>query len=1219
MTWQKDPPQCHDWNWRKRKAAVETLSPKAADDRGAAIVRWLFEDSHYEVRKAAVEALGKSEEAVARHSAAIANKLEDSHWDVRKAAVVALGKSEEVVARHGATIANVLEDSHWGTRKAAVDALGRSPEAVAQHGSAITQRLLEDPDERVHKAAAEALGRSRVAVAAHGASIARRLDHSDWGVRKAAAETLGKSPETVAQHGAPIARRLADPDARVRSAAAEALGESTDAVAQHGAAIVRSLEDSEYCVRKAAVEALGKSREALAQHGAAISQRLEHSTKDARDAAVELLASSPEAVAQHGAAIAERLEHSDNNVRKSALDVLSTSREAVAKHGAAISRRITEDSDERVREAAVKALGEFLKAVVQCGAAISLLNDSDERVRSAAAEALGECSAAVAGEPLGDFFEVVARRCATLVKSLDDADSDVCKAAVQALRIFTPEHLAQFAPQVVQHVSRAKRDVAILACDALPFVNPEVLAKRLHQDKSAFRALGQLEEIADLLKRTVAADPTLGDLVEANDGKTYVDLAVLPCRNAMKEALYVLGCFDVDRGPPLHVSPTAVVFAATEHKPSSTTEDEVEREETLVETSNQRRLPRRAALKAMREMGQVLAELDGRKGIDSRYVVRVIGVYVDNNKQVDENENDEKNFEKLSDLASKIGVEVVAKADGLSIRIKAELERRSQSEKQFQRAEGYRYLLALELADCTLAETLSRGHVVADFPLTRHIASDLALALDHLHKMGRIHADFKPLNAVRIGSNWLLIDMDASRALGEPLGTKLPSTGYCPPEMAKVLLNAAARETGKVDATRLREYAANVAHDLWSFGCVLFLLVFGKPLLLVDFNDDVAIDLLEQLACVPDATALECMLEKQLHPGPSATDDLKAACVLLRELLEPDGAKRLKNFTKKGKSPMRVLLDDEPFFTGKDLDDATKEAFDDVNCKLGRIEARLEVVNERTTTVAGVQRAAITTMALHARNLRACIQAVASDTVPLAFVILFHSPVKELELNPNDESAASTLFAAYRDVEKMVTEPSAFFEATCKSKKKLFLSLVCEMCWMPQPDAYDATQHAESCRKVMPIAKATLGMIATLNVAASIAQCFYPGVRSISKSRLEAAKKAIGQFDAERSVVEFDAIQSKLEESDRDCERGALLQTKYCLRELMDLIEKLDPKHVWANLEHVLLLPDGESAWVCARCAAVLKNEKNKSYDELRRLCKPYAPVHVSLANHAPP
>ena len=115
---------------------------------------------------------------------AVAN-LDDQSWIVREAAVQALGKSPEAVAQHGAAIAQRLEHKDGGVRNAAVQALGTSPEAVAQHGAAIAQRL-EDGNWGVRQAAVEALGKSPKAVAQHGAAVAQRLEHKDADVRKAA-------------------------------------------------------------------------------------------------------------------------------------------------------------------------------------------------------------------------------------------------------------------------------------------------------------------------------------------------------------------------------------------------------------------------------------------------------------------------------------------------------------------------------------------------------------------------------------------------------------------------------------------------------------------------------------------------------------------------------------------------------------------------------------------------------------------------------------------------------------------------------------------------------------------------------------------------------------------------------------------------------------------------------------------------------------------------
>eukprot|EP00957_Ditylum_brightwellii_P189417 14417375-Ditylum_brightwellii.AAC.1 len=66
------------------------------------------------------------------------------------------------------------------------------------------------------------------------------------------------------------------------------------------------------------------------------------------------------------------------------------------------------------------------------------------------------------------------------------------------------------------------------------------------------------------------------------------------------------------------------------------------------------------------------------------------------------------------------------------------------------------------------------------------IQYELARGLKHMHDHGMLHADFKPLNTVRIDdSTWYLIDFDATVPIGKPVGGKI-SSAYCPPEMTNI-------------------------------------------------------------------------------------------------------------------------------------------------------------------------------------------------------------------------------------------------------------------------------------------------------------------------------------------------------------------------------------------------------------------------------------------------
>ena len=58
----------------------------------------------------------------------------------------------------------------------------------------------------------------------------------------------------------------------------------------------------------------------------------------------------------------------------------------------------------------------------------------------------------------------------------------------------------------------------------------------------------------------------------------------------------------------------------------------------------------------------------------------------------------------------------------------------------------------------------------------------------HLHAHGLIHADFKPLNVVRMpDGTWRLIDLDGAVKIGAPIGAKDLSTAFMPQETTYLL------------------------------------------------------------------------------------------------------------------------------------------------------------------------------------------------------------------------------------------------------------------------------------------------------------------------------------------------------------------------------------------------------------------------------------------------
>ncbi len=144
-------------------------------------------------------------------------------------------------------------------------------------------------------------------------------------------------------------------------------------------------------------------------------------------------------------------------------------------------------------------------------------------------------------------------------------------------------------------------------------------------------------------------------------------------------------------------------------------------------------------------------------------------------------------------------------------------------------------------------------------PQLQRIVTELALALDHVHARGWVHRDVKPENVLASPEGQVkLIDLAiASRAsglLGRLLGAKTPPQGspsYMSPE-------------------QIRGQALDARSDIYSYGCVVFELLAGRPpFTAADVNE---------------------LLNKQVSVQPPAIDTLARgatgdAAKLLRQLL----------------------------------------------------------------------------------------------------------------------------------------------------------------------------------------------------------------------------------------------------------------------------------------------------------------------------------------------
>ena len=153
--------------------------------------------------------------------------------------------------------------------------------------------------------------------------------------------------------------------------------------------------------------------------------------------------------------------------------------------------------------------------------------------------------------------------------------------------------------------------------------------------------------------------------------------------------------------------------------------------------------------------------------------------------------------------------------------------------------------------------------------------------------------------------------------------------------------------------------------------------------------------------------------------------------------------------------------------------------------------------------------------------------------------------------------------------------------------EKLDLCLVCEMCWTPQhQEVYPITQSAEWCRKLMPIATATVATIKIVNGAAGVLRCFHPGIPTLPQALVDKADAATKKFGKKSSVADFMEVQAVLEKQDRV--QGK--QEGYCRREFKKFLNQVDSDNVWAHLSRDCCLQrgcrSGSVPDVERRCAA---------------------------------
>ena len=427
----------------------------------------------------------------------------------------------------------------------------------------------------------------------------------------------------------------------------------------------------------------------------------------------------------------------------------------------------------------------------------------------------------------------------------------------------------------------------------------------------------------------------------------------------------------VDPGRPLHISDTAATLGATFKS-------------------------QRVALKFMVDPDPVLAELLGRSGMDPCSVVPVIAVYAESGAAKD-----------CLDAYPGSGGPLQYEGQDVLVQSLPQLTQRMQQAVK-SKNRRYRYCLVMEPAEHTLHHSLAHEHIAGnDWQLLRKIALDITSAVHHLHTNGRVHADLRPISIVHSKNRWKLMNLEASCEKGTAIGYgRIPTSGYCPPEMARALL-LAMDESGTVNSNKLgaTRIEASVAYDLWSLGCVLSHMVFGCPLWKLDQNDQItSIRDLRELAGW-DVYARNQTIYRLCAVNDS--NDQKAAIDLIEQLLESTENTRLAYF-KRGAEMIGVQ--EHFFFSGT----SDRSKIDKVSSALQKEQAVLKQEQDRFEEVQKSKDLARSRISKQVVTLSHLMQGLGGS---LPMLIFF---VPSAAIRDSSEATAS--------LSKLVTHPSRWFD-----------------------------------------------------------------------------------------------------------------------------------------------------------------------------------------------
>ena len=287
---------------------------------------------------------------------------------------------------------------------------------------------------------------------------------------------------------------------------------------------------------------------------------------------------------------------------------------------------------------------------------------------------------------------------------------------------------------------------------------------------------------------------------------------------------------------------------------------------------------------------QVQAELESRKDLPTcGHVTRVHEVFIDASQK--------KSYDDLMLACYNEGVNAhqrhnVHLQTGLEQSIADIISRKASKYGRDQDSTcSYKFVLVLEYYDKSLERAVHDDRLVGT-SIVKTILTDVAQGLHDLHSVRRVHGDLKPACILRDGSKWLVSGLDSSAAFEGKYNGKGPSSGWSPPE--------ATIATSRSSSQPLE---ARTAHDLWSFGALIYFLETGSSLFITNDRGNLA-EKGELSKWNPARLGLK------MRSQGNCDGELLG---LLESLLDPDPNARLQHFGGDPLSAMKKVMETSYF------------------------------------------------------------------------------------------------------------------------------------------------------------------------------------------------------------------------------------------------------------------------------------------------------------------